>query len=342
MSVFIEDQIESDGTEFFLANKYFDNEDLTILASLIKESIKNGTEKINERIRNGEFNAQPRNAEYGMREDSSLRQHNESGLYGRTMGELPSGSEGTAEELKQTKVTQPAVFLHSVISALCLGDEFKPAMVAGHSLGELSALTAAGCLSFEEGLKIVAARALAMQAACEAVPGTMAAVIGLPDEQVEAICKEVSTPEALVIPANYNCPGQLVISGEKSAIEAACAKLKEAGAKRALVLPVSGAFHSPLMQPAKEELEAAIEKATFNKPVCPVYQNVDAMPQTDAEVIKQNLIAQLTSPVRWTQIVRNMLTDGVTEFTELGPGNVLQGLVKKVSADAVCESKATI
>ena len=241
--------------------------------------------------------------------------------------------EGTDEELKQTKVTQPAVFLHSVISALCLGDEFKPAMVAGHSLGELSALTAAGCLSFEEGLKIVAARALAMQAACEAVPGTMAAVIGLPDEQVEAICKEVSTPEALVIPANYNCPGQLVISGEKSAIEAACAKLKEAGAKRALVLPVSGAFHSPLMQPAKEELEAAIEKATFNKPVCPVYQNVDGAAHECPETIKANLIQQLTASVLWTKEVQNMIAAGATEFVECGPGKALQGMIVKISRD---------
>ena len=245
--------------------------------------------------------------------------------------------EGTDEELKQTKVTQPAVFLHSVISALCLGDDFKPAMVAGHSLGELSALTAAGCLSFEEGLKIVAARALAMQAACEAVPGTMAAVIGLPDEQVEAICKEVSTPEALVIPANYNCPGQLVISGEKSAIEAACTKLKEAGAKRALVLPVSGAFHSPLMQPAKEELEAAIEATTFHTPACPVYQNVDGKAHTNPEEIKQNLIAQLTASVRWTQEVEAMVEAGATEFVECGPGQALTGMVTKIAKGVTVE-----
>ena len=244
---------------------------------------------------------------------------------------------GTADELKQTKVTQPAVFLHSVILAKVLG--VKPDVVAGHSLGEFSALVVSGALSFEDGLRLVAKRAMAMQKCCEQLPGGMAAIIGVDDATVEAVCADV---DGVVIAANYNCPGQLVISGANEAVDAACEKLKAAGARRALRLPVGGAFHSPLMEAARVELEQAISEVEFHTPACPVYQNVDAEPQTDAEVIKQNLIAQLTSPGRWTQIVRNMLADGVTEFTELGPGNVLRGLVKKVSAEAVCESKATI
>mgnify|MGYP004550055133 FL=1 len=237
---------------------------------------------------------------------------------------------GTDEQLKQTNVTQPAVFLHSVISALCLGDEFAPAMVGGHSLGEFSALVAVGALSFEDGLKLVAARANAMQKACEANPGTMAAIIGLPDEKVEEICTEVSTDGNVVVAANYNCPGQLVISGNVDAINAACEKLKEAGAKRALPLKVGGAFHSPLMQPAKDELETAIEKTTFNAPKCPVYQNVDAKPHTEPEVIKANLIAQLTSSVRWTASVQAMIADGADDFTECGPGKALQGMIGRI------------
>ena len=237
---------------------------------------------------------------------------------------------GTDEQLKQTNVTQPAVFLHSVISALCLGDEFAPAMVGGHSLGEFSALVAVGALSFEDGLKLVAARANAMQKACEANPGTMAAIIGLPDEKVEEICAEVSTDGNVVVAANYNCPGQLVISGNVDSINAACEKLKEAGAKRALPLKVGGAFHSPLMQPAKDELEAAIEKTTFKAPKCPVYQNVDAKPHTEPEVIKANLIAQLTSSVRWTASVQAMIADGADDFTECGPGKALQGMIGRI------------
>lgn len=237
---------------------------------------------------------------------------------------------GTDEQLKQTNVTQPAVFLHSVISALCLGDEFAPAMVGGHSLGEFSALVAVGALSFEDGLKLVAVRANAMQKACEANPGTMAAIIGLPDEKVEEICAEVSTDGNVVVAANYNCPGQLVISGNVDAINAACEKLKEAGAKRALPLKVGGAFHSPLMQPAKDELEAAIEKTTFKAPKCPVYQNVDAKPHTEPEVIKANLIAQLTSSVRWTASVQAMIADGADDFTECGPGKALQGMIGRI------------
>lgn len=246
---------------------------------------------------------------------------------------------GTDEQLKETKVTQPAVFLHSVISALCLGDNFKPAMVAGHSLGEFSALVASGALSFEDGLRLVAARANAMQKACEANPGTMAAIIGVDDEKVEEICAEVSKDGKLVIPANYNCPGQLVISGDIEAINEACEKLKETGAKRALPLKVGGAFHSPLMQPAKDELQAAIEQTTFSAPKCPVYQNVDAKPYTDAAEIKANLIAQLTSPVRWTKSVQNMIADGADDFTECGPGKALQGMIgridKAVSAHSI-------
>lgn len=234
---------------------------------------------------------------------------------------------GTDEDLKQTKVTQPAVFLHSVISALCLGDEFKPDMVAGHSLGEFSALVACGCLSFEDGLRLVYARAMAMQACCEKVPGTMAAIINLPDETIEKVCSEI---EGVVVPVNYNSPGQVVISGEVSAIDEACVKLKEAGAKRALKLAVGGAYHSPLMEPAAVELAAAIEKASFNVPVCPIYQNVDAKPYTDPELIKKNLLAQLTAPVRWTQTVINMIGDGMNEFQECGPGQVLTGLIGRI------------
>lgn len=240
--------------------------------------------------------------------------------------------EGTAEELKQTKVTQPAVFLHSVISAIAMGEEFNPDVVAGHSLGELSALTAAGALTFEDGLKIVSARAFAMQKACEMQSSTMAAILALPDETVEKICAEITEGGNIVIAANYNCPGQVVISGTEEGVKLACEALKAAGAKRALPLSVSGAFHSPLMQPAKEELEAAIQAATFSTPKCPVYQNVDALPHTNPEEIKANLIAQLTAPVQWTASVKNMLADGVTEFTECGPGNVLQGLIKKIQA----------
>ena len=245
--------------------------------------------------------------------------------------------EGTAEELKQTKVTQPAVFLHSVAMAKALGVE--PSAVAGHSLGEFSALVVAGALSFEEGLRLVSKRAQAMQACCEAVPGTMAAVLSLTDEEVEAVCEAT---EGVVVAANYNCPGQLVISGEQSAVEAACVKAKEVGARRALVLPVGGAFHSPLMEPAREELERAISEAKFSAPLCPIYQNVDAEPHTDPEEIKQNLIAQLTAPVRWTQIVRRMVEDGVDQITELGPGSVLQGLVKKIAPEMPVESKMSL
>jgi len=239
--------------------------------------------------------------------------------------------EGTAEDLKQTKVTQPAVFLHSVISALVQGENFKPDMVAGHSLGEFSALVTAGAMSFEDGLKLVYARAMAMQKACEIEPSTMAAVLGLSDEVVEEVCDSIK--DAVVVPANYNCPGQLVISGSIEGIDKACELLKEKGAKRALKLPVGGAFHSPLMQPASEELKAAIDSTLFSTPVCPVYQNVNAYPQTEPEQIKQNLIAQLTAPVRWTQTVKNMVTDGAVEFIELGPGDVLKGLVKKISPE---------
>lgn len=240
---------------------------------------------------------------------------------------------GTDEELKQTKVTQPAVFLHSVISALCLGDKFQPAMVAGHSLGELSALTAAKCLTFDDGLRLVAKRALAMQAACDARPGTMAAIIGLDDAKIEEICKAVSDETGkIVICANYNCPGQLVISGEREGVELACQRLKEAGAKRALVLPVGGAFHSPVMQAAKEELEAAIAATEFHTPVCPVYQNVDGQAHTSPEEIKANLIAQLTVSVLWTKEVQNMVSAGATEFVECGPGKALQGMISKICA----------
>jgi len=234
---------------------------------------------------------------------------------------------GTEEDLKETKVTQPAIFLHSVILAKVLGTSFKPDMVAGHSLGEFSALVAAGALSFEDGLRLVAARANAMQKACELQPSTMAAILGLDDTVVEEICAKVTD---VVVPANYNCPGQLVISGSIAGIDTACELLTEAGAKRAIKLNVGGAFHSPLMESARAELQSAIENTVINSPICPIYQNIDAKPYTDAESIKKNLIAQLTGAVRWTQIVQYMLQDGATSFTEVGPGNVLQGLVKKV------------
>ena len=237
---------------------------------------------------------------------------------------------GTDEQLKETKVTQPAVFLHSVISALCLGDEFKPDMAAGHSLGEFSALVAAGAINFEDGLKLVAARANAMQRACEKNPGTMAAIIGLPDETIEKICKEISDNGEVVVPANYNCPGQLVISGSKEGIKTACEKLTEAGAKRALPLAVGGAFHSPFMQLAKDELQKAIEATDFHEPKCPVYQNVDAKPHTNPAEIKSNLIAQLTSSVRWTKSVQNMIADGADDFRECGPGKALQCMIGRI------------
>ncbi len=240
---------------------------------------------------------------------------------------------GTDDDLKQTKVTQPAVFLHSVITAFCLGDAFDPKMVAGHSLGEFSALVAAGALSFEDGLRLVYARAMAMQKACEAQPSTMAAIIGLPDEKVEEICAAINGEGSVVVSANYNNPGQVVISGHIEAVNEACEQLKAAGAKRALLLKVGGAFHSPLMQPAKDELQAAIEKTTFSEPVCPVYQNVDGKPHTDAAEIKQNLIAQLTSSVRWTQSVQNMIADGADDFTECGPGKALRGMISKINRD---------
>lgn len=243
--------------------------------------------------------------------------------------------EGEAEELKQTKVTQPAIFLHSTILAKLLGHHFQPEMVAGHSLGEISALTAADVLAFEDGLKLVSKRALAMQAACEAEPSTMAAILGLENEVVEGICEKV---EGIVVAANYNCPGQLVISGTVDAINDACELLKEAGARRALVLPVGGAFHSPLMEPARAELAKAIEATTFNTPICPVYQNVTASAVTDPNEIKENLVAQLTAPVRWTQTMHQMIADGVSGFTEVGPGKVLQGLVKKVDRQMPTES----
>ena len=238
--------------------------------------------------------------------------------------------EGTDEDLRQTKVTQPAIFLHSVILTKAYADKFTPSMVAGHSLGEFSALVAAGALDFEDGLKLVYKRALAMQKACEAVPSTMAAVIGLADEKVEEICASI---DGVVVPANYNCPGQLVISGSHEAIDAACEKLSEAGARRALKLPVGGAFHSPLMEPAKEELAAAIEQTTFKTPICPVYQNVSTKAETDPEVIKKNLVAQLTAPVKWTQSVQNMVADGMEQLVECGPGAVLQGLMKKINKE---------
>ena len=246
---------------------------------------------------------------------------------------------GTDEELKQTRVTQPAIFLHSVILAKSLGEEFKPDMAAGHSLGEFSALVASGALGFEDGLKLVSKRAMAMQAACEKEPSTMAAILGLDDDMVETVCASI---DEVVVAANYNCPGQLVISGSVEGIDKACAELTERGAKRALKLNVGGAFHSPLMEPARQELEKAIREADFKTPVCPIYQNVDAKPYTDPEKIKANLIAQLTSPVRWTQTVQNMLADGTDTFIELGPGAVLCGLVKKVNREVVTDSKQTL
>lgn len=246
---------------------------------------------------------------------------------------------GTDEQLKQTKVTQPAIFIHSVIMSKALGADFKPDMVAGHSLGEFSALVSAGALSFEDGLRLVSKRALAMQAACEKEPSTMAAILGLEDAVVEKICAET---EGVVVAANYNCPGQLVISGSVDAVGRACESMKAAGAKRALPLNVGGAFHSPLMEPARVELAAAIAAAEFKTPICPVYQNVDAKPYTSPEDIKRNLIAQLTSPVRWTQTAENMIADGATSFTELGPGAVLCGLVKKVNKEMVCNAKQSL
>jgi len=244
---------------------------------------------------------------------------------------------GTDEDLRQTKVTQPAIFLHSVILAKTLGTDFKPEMVAGHSLGEFSALVAAGSLSFEDGLRLVYKRALAMQKACEIQPSTMAAVLGLPDSKVEEICASIK--DEVVVPANYNCPGQIVISGSIGGIEKACDLLLTAGAKRALKLSVGGAFHSPLMDPAKEELEKAINETTFVKPVCPVYQNVSTIAETEPETIKKNLIAQLTAPVKWTQSVQHMIADGATDFVELGPGNVLQGLIKKINKEVVTSGR---
>ena len=245
--------------------------------------------------------------------------------------------EGDAEALKQTKVTQPAVFLHSVVLAKCMGNEFCPDMVGGHSLGEFSALVAAGVLDFEDGLKLVYARALAMQKACEASPGGMAAVMRLDNEKIEQICSDVTAQagKGVVVAANYNCPGQLVISGNKEAVEAACEKLLEAGARRAMMLPVGGAFHSPLMQSAKNELEAAIAATEFHEPTCPVYQNVDGKAHTNPEEIKQNLIAQLTASVRWTQEVEAMVEAGATEFVECGPGQALTGMITKIAKDAV-------
>lgn len=243
--------------------------------------------------------------------------------------------EGSADELRQTRVTQPAIFLHSVILSKIMGDRFKPDMVAGHSLGEFSALVANGVLNFEDGLLLVSKRALAMQKACERMPSTMAAVLGLEDKVVEDICAGI---EGVVVPANYNCPGQLVISGEVEAVNRACEKLKEAGARRALVLPVGGAFHSPLMEPAREELASAIESTQFGKPLCPIYQNVSTTAVTDPAAIREHLISQLTAAVKWTQSVQNMVKDGAKSFTEVGPGNVLQGLVKKI--DSTVETAA--
>ena len=243
--------------------------------------------------------------------------------------------DGTDEDLRQTKVTQPAIFLHSVILAKTLGESFKPGMVAGHSLGEFSALVVAEALSFEDGLKLVAQRAMAMQKACEAEPSTMAAIVGLDDKIVEDVCNEI---EAVVVPANYNCPGQLVISGSFEGIDLACEKLTALGAKRALKLSVGGAVHAPLMEPARAQLAAAIESTKVSKPLCPIYQNVSALPFTDPAEIKKNLIAQLTAPVRWTQSVQNMLADGASHFTEIGPGKVLTGLIRKIDKNAECEN----
>ena len=253
------------------------------------------------------------------------------GILGYRITDLMCG--GTDEDLRQTKVTQPAVFLHSVVTAMCLGEAFRPDMAAGHSLGEFSALVAAGALGFDDGLRLVLARALAMQKACEARPSTMAAILGLSDEKVEEICRRVAAEEVCV-PANYNCPGQVVISGTVEGVSVACALAKQEGAKRALPLKVGGAFHSPLMEPARAELAEAIQRTEFHAPKCPVYQNVDGLPHTDPEDIKRNLVAQLTSSVRWTQSVRRMVADGAPEFVECGPGSVLQGLVKKIAPEA--------
>lgn len=244
--------------------------------------------------------------------------------------------EGTDEDLKQTKVTQPAIFLHSVVLSTIMGDDFKPEMVAGHSLGEFSALVAAKALSFEDGLKLVSKRALAMQKACEMNPSTMAAILGLSNEKVEEVCASINE---VVVPANYNCPGQIVISGSNAGITEACEKMKDAGAKRALPLQVGGAFHSPLMEPAKVELSEAIEATAFSKPICPIYQNVTTKGETDPETIKQNLIAQLTSPVKWTQSIENMIADGASEFMELGPGKVLQGLISKINKNVTTSGR---
>ncbi len=252
-------------------------------------------------------------------------------LLGFSITDLMFG--GTEEDLKQTRVTQPAIFLHSVILAATLGDSFAPSMAAGHSLGEFSALVASGSMSFEDGVKLVKQRAEAMQRACEMNPSTMAAILSLDDQVVENICAEITASGEVVVPANYNCPGQLVISGTINGVNIACERMKAAGAKRALVLPVGGAFHSPLMEPARAELARAIDATAFSKPVCPVYQNVSAMPVTDPEEIRRNLVAQLTAPVRWTQTMQNMITDGATQFIEVGPGKVLQGLVKKVNRE---------
>ena len=248
--------------------------------------------------------------------------------------------DGTDDELKQTKVTQPAVFLHSVISALCMGESFSPSMVAGHSLGEFSALVASGALSFEDGLCLVYARAMAMQKACDMTPSTMAAIVGLPDAKGEEVCAGINREGHVVVPANYNCPGQLVISGDIEAVGEACEQLKAAGAKRALPLKVGGAFHSPLMQPAKDELQAAIENTTFSAPKCPVYQNVDGKPHTDPAEIKSNLIAQLTSSVRWTECVQNMIADGADDFTECGPGKALQGMIGRIDKNVAAHGIA--
>jgi [acyl-carrier-protein] S-malonyltransferase len=268
---------------------------------------------------------------YESNSDAKIMFESANEILGYSISELMFS--GTDEDLKQTKVTQPAIFLHSVILAQSLGSSFQPDMVAGHSLGEFSALVSAKAMSFEDGLRLVKARAFAMQKACEINPSTMAAILNLDDKVVEDICAEVSAGGEIVVAANYNCPGQLVISGSINGINIACEKMKAAGAKRALVLPVGGAFHSPLMEPARAELAAAIAAVEIKSPICPIYQNVHAMPETDAAKIKENLIAQLTAPVRWTQTIQNMVTDGATRFIEVGPGKVLQGLVKKISKD---------
>ena len=265
---------------------------------------------------------------YDNRPEAKELMEEANGILGFRLTDVMFGED--AEALKQTRVTQPAVFLHSVVCARCMGEDFQPDMVGGHSLGEFSALVAAGVLSFEDGLRLVAARAQAMQKACEMAAGTMAAVMGLPDERIEEICAGLSRPDGIVVPANYNCPGQLVISGHVDAVNAACQKLKEAGARRALPLQVGGAFHSPLMQPAKDELQKAIEVTAFHTPICPVYQNVDGQAHTDVEEIKQNLMAQLTASVRWTQEVQQMIAAGACLFVECGPGKALRGMIGKI------------